>query len=177
MTDQSLGHAPLRIALLGAGTVGQQVARILSENSADLSSRVGAPLELVGVAVRDASLARDFIDPAVITTDALSLVTRGDIDVVVEVMGGIEPARSLILAALESGASVVTANKALLAEDGSTLYRAAEEHGVDLYFEASVAGAIPLLRPLRESLVGDNVRRVLGVDHGGIVSLASGGGA
>jgi homoserine dehydrogenase len=146
--------------------VGAEVARLLNDNASDLAARVGAPLQLVGVAVRDASKVRDGIDPSLVTTDAMALVTRGDIDVVIEVMGGIEPARSLILAAMENGASVVTANKALLAEDGSTLYEAAALNAVDLYYEASVAGAIPLLRPLRESLVGDNVRRVLGIVNG-----------
>ena len=104
------------------------------------------------------------VDPALFTTDAEELVTRAD--VVVEVIGGIEPARSLILRAMEHGAGVVTANKALLAEDGPTLYQAAADHGVDLYYEAAVAGAIPLLRPLRESLAGDDVRRVLGIVNG-----------
>ena len=93
-------------------------------------------------------------------------MTRDDIDVVVEVIGGIEPARTLILAALEHGASVVSANKALLAEDGSTLFEAAEKAGRDLYYEAAVAGAIPILRPLRESLAGDQVTRVLGIVNG-----------
>ena len=165
-TAPHAAHPPLKVALLGAGTVGAEVARLLGDNASDLAARVGAPLELVGVAVRDASKVREGIDPALVTTDAMALVTRGDIDVVIEVMGGIEPARSLILAAMENGASVVTANKALLAEDGSTLYEAAAANGVDLYYEASVAGAIPLLRPLRESLVGDNVRRVLGIVNG-----------
>ena len=104
------------------------------------------------------------VDPQLFTTDAEALVTRAD--VVVEVIGGIEPARSLILRAMEHGASVVTANKALLAEDGPALYAAAAEHGVDLYYEAAVAGAIPLLRPLRESLAGDHVRKVLGIVNG-----------
>ena len=169
MTTSTAAHAahpPLKVALLGAGTVGAEVARLLNDNASDLAARVGAPLQLVGVAVRDASKVRDGIDPSLVTTDAMALVTRGDIDVVIEVMGGIEPARSLILAAMENGASVVTANKALLAEDGSTLYEAAALNAVDLYYEASVAGAIPLLRPLRESLVGDNVRRVLGIVNG-----------
>jgi len=101
-----------------------------------------------------------------LTTDAAGLVAREDVDLVVEVIGGIEPARSLILAALENGASVVTANKALLAEDGSTMFAAAEKAGRDLYFEAAVAGAIPIIRPLRESLAGDKVRRVLGIVNG-----------
>jgi len=167
VTDQTTADRPsLKVVLLGAGTVGQEVARLLVENGGDLAARAGAPLELVGVAVRDTAKVRPGIDPTLITDDALALVTRGDVDIVIEVMGGIEPARTLMLAAMSAGASVVTANKALLAEDGATLYAAAEAHDVDLYYEASVAGAIPLLRPLRESLVGDNVRRVLGIVNG-----------
>jgi homoserine dehydrogenase len=158
---------PLRLALLGCGSVGSQVVRLLREQAHDLAARVGAPIELVGVAVRRPELQRDAEVPAeLLTTDAVGLVSRGDVDLVVEVIGGIEPARSLILTALENGASVVTANKALLAEDGSTLYAAAEKAGRDLYFEAAVAGAIPILRPLRESLAGDRVRRVLGIVNG-----------
>ncbi|MGH3484161.1 MAG: homoserine dehydrogenase, partial [Nocardioidaceae bacterium] len=106
------------------------------------------------------------LDPGLLTTDAHGLATRDDVDLVIEVIGGIEPARSLILAALDSGASVVTANKALLAEDGETLFAAAEKAGRDLYFEAAVAGAIPILRPLRESLAGDRVERVIGIVNG-----------
>jgi homoserine dehydrogenase len=164
--NQDAGR-PLRLALLGCGSVGSQVVRLLREHAADLTARVGAPIELVGVAVRRPELQRDAEVPAeLLTTDAEGLVTRGDIDLVVEVIGGIEPARSLILAALENGASVVTANKALLAEDGSTLFAAAEKAGRDVYYEAAVAGAIPILRPLRESLAGDKVRRVLGIVNG-----------
>jgi homoserine dehydrogenase len=106
------------------------------------------------------------VPEGLLTTDSAALVARGGLDVVVEVIGGIEPARSLILAALENGASVVTANKALLAEDGPTLFEAAEKAGRDLYYEAAVAGAIPILRPLRESLAGDRVTRVLGIVNG-----------
>jgi len=157
----------LKLALLGCGSVGSQVVRLLREQSDDLTARVGAPIELVGVAVRRPELQRDAEVPAeLLTTDAQGLVSRGDLDLVVEVIGGIEPARSLILTALENGASVVTANKALLAEDGSTLFAAAEKAGRDLYYEAAVAGAIPILRPLRESLAGDKVRRVLGIVNG-----------
>ncbi|MPZ93526.1 MAG: homoserine dehydrogenase [Propionibacteriales bacterium] len=157
----------LRVALLGCGVVGSQVARILTEQADDLTARIGARPEIVGIAVRRPQRSRDVpVDPALFTTDAHALVTRGDVDVVVEVIGGIEPARSLILAALESGASVATANKALLAEDGATLFAAAEKAGRDIYFEAAVAGAIPILRPLRESLAGDRVRRVLGIVNG-----------
>ncbi|HET8604136.1 MAG TPA: homoserine dehydrogenase [Marmoricola sp.] len=158
---------PVRVALLGCGVVGSQVARLIHEQAADLAARVGAPVELVGVAVRRLGLPRDVELPEdLFTTDAAALVARDDVDVVVEVIGGIEPARSLILSALEHGASVVTANKALLAEDGATLFGAAERAGRDLYYEAAVAGAIPILRPLRESLAGDRVTRVLGIVNG-----------
>ena len=154
------------MALLGCGSVGSQVVRLLTEQAGDLAARVGARVELVGVAVRRLDAPREVDVPAdLLTTDADGLV-RGDVDLVIEVIGGIEPARSLILAALENGASVVTANKALLAEDGSTLFEAAEKAGRDLYYEASVAGAIPILRPLRESLAGDRVTRVLGIVNG-----------
>jgi homoserine dehydrogenase len=162
------GSAPLRVALLGCGVVGSEVARLLTTHADDLAARVGRPLELAGIAVRRPGRPRPDLpaDPALFTDDAAALVRRDDIDIVVEVIGGIEPARSLVLSAMESGASVVTANKALLAEDGATLFEAAEKHGVDLYYEAAVAGAIPLLRPLRESLAGDRVRRVLGIVNG-----------
>lgn len=158
---------PVRVALLGCGVVGSEVARLLAHQADDLVERVGAPLELVGVAVRRIDRARDTDLPRdLFTTDAMGLVTRGDVDVVIEVIGGIAPARSLILAALESGASVVTANKALLADDGATLFEAAAKAGRDVYYEAAVAGAIPIIRPLRESLAGDRVRRVLGIVNG-----------
>ncbi|GAB3663602.1 homoserine dehydrogenase [Nocardioides korecus] len=158
---------PVRVALLGCGVVGSQVARLLHEQAGDLAARVGAPVELVGIAVRRLGLTRDVDLPeSLFTTDAEALVARDDVDVVVEVIGGIEPARTLILRALEHGASVVSANKALLAEDGATLFAAAERAGRDLYYEAAVAGAIPILRPLRESLAGDQVTRVLGIVNG-----------
>jgi len=157
---------PLRIALLGCGVVGSAVARLLTENAGDLTARVGRTLQIVGVAVRrpDKDRSQTGVDASLFTTDAHDLVTKAD--VVIEVIGGIEPARTLILAAMKHGASVVTANKALLAEDGPRLYQAAQDCGVDLYYEASVAGAIPLLRPLRESLVGDDVHRILGIVNG-----------
>lgn len=158
---------PLKVALLGCGVVGTQVIRLIHEQHDDLAARIGAPLELAGVAVRRLGRKRDVeVDPALFTTDAEALVTRDDVDIVIEVIGGIEPARSLIVAALSRGKSVVTANKALLAEDGATLHEAARAGQGDLYFEASVAGAIPLLRPLRESLAGDHVQRVLGIVNG-----------
>ena len=159
-------RGPLRVALLGCGVVGSEVVRLLREQADDLTARVGVPLELAGIAVRRPDRVREGIDPALLTTDARSLVARDDVDLVVEVIGGIEPARSLMLEAMKTGKSVITANKALLAEDGETLFAAAREYGADLYYEASVAGAIPLLRPLRESLVGDHVHRVLGIVNG-----------
>jgi homoserine dehydrogenase len=158
----------VRVALLGCGNVGTEVARLLIEHADDLAARVGARIDLVGVAVRRIGRDRSAsgLDRSLFTTDAAALVTREDVDLVVELIGGIEPARSLVLAAMESGASVVSANKALLAEDGASLHAAAEKHGVDLYYEAAVGGAIPLLRPLRESLSGDRIRRVLGIVNG-----------
>ncbi|WP_239127104.1 homoserine dehydrogenase [Asanoa siamensis] len=158
----------VRLALLGCGTVGTEVVRLLHEQAADLTARVGAPLEIVGIAVRRPGRDRGDlpVDPGLFTTDALGLVKREDVDVVVEVVGGIEPARTWLVEALRAGKSVVTANKALLAEDGGTLHDAATEGGADLYYEASVAGAIPLLRPLRESLQGDTVTRVTGIVNG-----------
>jgi homoserine dehydrogenase len=157
----------LKVALLGCGTVGSEVFRLLGEQAPDLAARAGAPLEVAGVAVRRLNRPRGVDVPAaLLTTDAMGLVTSQGTDIVVEVIGGIEPARSLLLAALKAGKPVVTANKALLAEDGATLAEAARAGGADLYYEASVAGAIPLLRPLRESLAGDTVRRVLGIVNG-----------
>lgn len=161
------GSRPLGVALLGCGVVGSQVVRLLHEQSRDLEARIGAPLALKGVAVRRLEAPREVDVPAeLLTIDAAALVARDDVDIVVEVIGGIEPARTLILSALENGASVVTANKALLAEDGATLFEAAEKAGRDLYYEAAVAGAIPILRPLRESLAGDRVTKVMGIVNG-----------
>ncbi len=157
---------PLKVALLGAGVVGSQVARILTTEQQTLESRIGRRLELVGIGVRRIDVERGDIDPSLFTTDLMGLVTRGDLDLVIEVIGGIEPARSLLLAAMGHGASVITANKALLAEEMALLSRTANEHEVDLYYEAAVAGAIPIIRPLRESLVGDEIRAVMGIVNG-----------
>jgi homoserine dehydrogenase len=156
---------PIRIALIGAGTVGSKVASLMLEQADDLEARSGAPLVLVGVGVKDGKKSRPHIPVELITTDIPGLLAK-DIDIVVEVMGGIEPARTYILDAMSRGISVVTANKELLARDGATLAATAEKNNVDLYYEASVAGAIPLLRPLRESLVGDRVKKVLGIVNG-----------
>ncbi|MFJ6747296.1 MULTISPECIES: homoserine dehydrogenase [unclassified Streptomyces] len=157
---------PLKVALLGCGVVGSEVARIMTTHADDLTARIGAPVELAGIAVRRPDKVRDGVPAELVTTDATALVKRGDIDVVIEVIGGIEPARGLITTAFEHGASVVSANKALVAADGAALHAAAQQHNADLYYEAAVAGAIPLVRPLRESLAGDKVNRVLGIVNG-----------
>ena len=155
----------LKVALLGAGSVGAQVARILLDHQDELAARVGARLELVGIAVRDLDAKRDVDLPQeLFTTNAKQLMLEADI--VVELMGGIEPARSLILSALTSGADVVTANKALIAAHGDELAGVAEQVGAQLYYEAAVAGAIPIIRPLRESLAGDRINRVMGIVNG-----------
>lgn len=156
----------LKVGMLGAGVVGSQIARLLIANKSDLASRAGANLELVSIAVKDSKLKRDGIPAALLTTDAKSIVNDPQIDFVIEVIGGIDPAKELILTALKNGKSVVTANKALLAKHGAELYAAADKANVDLYYEAAVAGAIPILRPLRESLVGDHVIRVMGIVNG-----------
>jgi homoserine dehydrogenase len=153
------------VALLGCGTVGREVLRLLTEQADELAARVGAPVQLVGVAVRRPRRHPE-VPAELLTTDAAELVSRDGVDIVIEVIGGIDPARSLLLDALRAGRGVVTANKALLAECGPELYGAADAAGADLYFEAAVAGAIPLLRPLRESLAGDRITRVTGIVNG-----------
>ncbi|PKZ66723.1 homoserine dehydrogenase [Gordonia terrae] len=153
------------VAVLGMGNVGAEVVRIITDNADDLRARVGAPVEIRGVAVRDLGRPRK-IAQDLLTDDSASLVARDDVDIVVELMGGIDPARGLIRSALESGKSVVTANKALLAEYTGELATAAADAKVDLYFEAAVAGAIPVIRPLMQSLAGDTVERVNGIVNG-----------
>ena len=156
----------LKIAMLGCGVVGSQVARLLIANKADLSTRAGANLELVKVAVRNPKSKNYGVPDELLTSDLKSIVSDPQVDLVIELLGGIEPARELILTALKNGKSVVTANKALLAKHGAELYAAADNANVDLYYEAAVAGAIPILRPLRESLVGDQVLKVMGIVNG-----------
>lgn len=158
-------YRTLRVALLGAGSVGAQVASLLLQHGEEFAQRAGARLELVGVAVRDPEATRTaHIPQELITTDAESLILGADI--VIELMGGLEPARSYILQALNSGADVITGNKALLATHGQELFEAAEQVGAQLYYEAAVAGAIPIIRPLHDSLAGDRIKRVLGIVNG-----------
>lgn len=155
----------LKVALLGCGNVGAQVARILLDDADMLASRAGARLELVGIAVRNLDAPREVELPrGLFTTDAETLIK--DADLVIELMGGIEPARTLILTAMRNGACVVTGNKALVAKDGPTLHEEADKAGVQLSYEAAVAGAIPILRPIRDSLSGDRITRVLGIVNG-----------
>ena len=156
----------LKVGMLGCGVVGSQIARLLVENKSDLTSRAGANLELVKVAVKNINAKREGISSSLLTDDAKSVVNDPEIDLIIEVIGGIAPAKELILTAIKNGKSVVTANKALLAQAGAELYAAADNANVDLYYEAAVAGAIPILRPLRESLVGDQVHRIMGIVNG-----------
>lgn len=158
-------YRPIRIGLLGAGSVGSQVARLLIENREELAKRVGAELQLVGIAVRNKSAKRDVELPKdLLTEDAESVILGSDI--VIELAGGIEPAKSWISTALNAGADVITANKALIAAHGSELTALAQQFGAQLYYEAAVGGAIPIIRPLRASLAGDKINRVMGIVNG-----------
>lgn len=157
--------APITVALLGGGTVGSSVANLLISNGSEFAARIGREVVLTGVAVRDTSKTREGIAESLITSDAQALAASRA-DIVIELIGGIEPAKSLIETAIANGSSVITANKALIAAHGAHLHALAEAKGVDLYYEAAVAGAIPLLKPLRESLAGDKVRRLLGIVNG-----------
>jgi len=160
-------QGPVRVGLLGCGNVGTAVVRLVDEHADILAGRAGVAIEVARVAVRDLSKPRDVKLPADrFTDDAAAVVADPSIDVVVEVIGGVDPPRTLIVDALKAGKPVVTANKELIARHGPELFAAAAAAGVDLLFEASVAGGIPLMRPLRESLAGDRIRRVMGIVNG-----------
>jgi homoserine dehydrogenase len=153
--------------VLGCGNVGAALVQLVAQRGDEIEARTGVRLEVAKVAVRSLSRKRPIdVDDAVLTRDAAEVVTSPDIDIVVEVIGGIEPARELILDALAAGKPVITANKELLANHGAELFDAASKAGVDLLFEAAVAGGIPIMRPLRESLVGEDVRRIMGIVNG-----------
>ena len=156
---------PVRIGMLGCGVVGSEVARLILADTAELSTRAGAKIELVKIAVREIK-PRPGIPQELFTLDAESIVNDPSVDLIIEVMGGIEPARSLILKAISNRKSIVTANKALLASHGADLFTAAYAQGEDIYYEASVAGAIPIIRPMRDSLAGDDVVRLMGIVNG-----------
>ncbi len=167
MLSKKLANKTIRVGLLGAGTVGSQTARLIVEQGDELASRIGANIELAGVAcLRPEEVDAPWIKRDLLTTDTASLCTREDVDIVIELIGGLEPAHTFVKSALSHGKSVVTANKALLAKFGPELYECAESHGVDLYFEAAVAGAIPIVRPLRESLIGDEITQIFGIVNG-----------
>ncbi|RUP28384.1 MULTISPECIES: homoserine dehydrogenase [Mycolicibacterium] len=160
-----MSEKPIGVAVLGLGNVGTEVVRIINDSADDLAARIGAPLELRGVGVRKVAKGRG-VPVEMLTDDIEALVSRDDVDIVIELMGPVEPARKAIMAALEQGKSVVTANKALMAQSTGELAQAAEKARVDLYFEAAVAGAIPVIRPLTQSLAGDVVLRVAGIVNG-----------
>ncbi len=157
----------VRIGVLGCGNVGAALVRLIEQQAASIEARTGVRLEVVKVAVRNMSRERDVVLPeGLLTRDAHAVVADPGVDLVVEVIGGIEPARELITQALQSGKPVVTANKELLANVGTELFAAADSAGVDLLFEAAVAGGIPVIRALRESLRGEPVSRVMGIING-----------
>ena len=157
----------IRVGLLGCGHVGAALVSLIAERRDEVARRTGLYLDVTRIAVRNTTIDRGVgVDASAFTTDAAAVVADADVDVVVEVMGGIEPARELVSAALSAGKPVVTANKELLANHGAELYEAAEAAGVDLLFEAAVAGAIPIMRPLRESLAGEPITRVMGIVNG-----------
>jgi homoserine dehydrogenase len=158
------GNATVRVGVLGYGNVGSALVALVAENADAIEARTGLRLEVTRVAVKDMSKSRAGFDN--FTADAASLVTDPAVDLIVEVIGGLDPARDLVLAALKAGKPVVTGNKELMAASGAELFDAAAKAGVDLLFEAAVAGAIPLMRPLRESLAGDRIQRVLGIVNG-----------
>ena len=157
----------VRVGLLGCGNVGASVIRLLHDHAQEIALRAGCGVEVARVAVRDLGLARDVpLPPGAFTTDAGEVVEAADVDIVCELIGGVDPARELILRAFGAGKPVVTANKELVANHGRELFDAADDGGLDLYFEAAVAGGIPLIRPLKESLAGERISRMLGIVNG-----------
>ena len=165
-TVESQGRV-VRIGVLGCGNVGAAFVRLVEQQSSVIEQRTGVRLEIVSVAVRNMSRDRDVqLSEGLLTRDAHSVVADPNVDLVVEMIGGIEPARELISSALAAGKPVVTANKELLANVGTELYAAADAAGVDLLFEAAVAGGVPVIRALRESLRGEPVSRVMGIING-----------
>src|ERR1035438_8290990 len=158
----------VRVGVIGAGFVGGALLELLNDptRTVALVDAATAKLEVVGVAVKDSSKERPGISPDLLTSDGAALAARKDLDILVELVGGIEPARSYIEAALKNGVSVVTANKALMAHCGTALAQLAHEHSADLFYEAAVGGGIPILRALRTSLAGERIDRVMGIVNG-----------
>jgi homoserine dehydrogenase len=158
----------VRVGVIGAGFVGGALLQLLGDTSRTVAlvDAATTTIEVVGVAVQDSSRSRPGISPDILTTDAAGLAAREDLDILVELIGGIEPARSYIESALRNGVSVVTANKALMAQSGTELAQLAHEHCADLFYEAAVGGGIPILRALRTSLAGERIERVMGIVNG-----------
>jgi homoserine dehydrogenase len=167
VTETTSDKSVVRVGVLGCGNVGAALVALVDGRGDEIAARTGIRLEIARVAVRSLTRKRPVdLDESILTRDAAEVVADPSIDVVVEVIGGIEPARELILAAMAAGKPVITANKELLANHGAELYAAASAAGVDLLFEAAVAGGIPILRPLRESLAGEDIRRIMGIVNG-----------
>lgn len=164
---QSESHSTVRVGLLGCGTVGGALARIIDADADRIAARTGLRLEIAGIAVRNLSADRDVSLPEeLFTRDPQLLIGSPDVDIIVETIGGIEPARQLVIDSLKSGKPVITANKELVANVGQELFEAASAGGVDLFYEAAVAGGIPLIRALRDSLAGERINRVMGIVNG-----------
>jgi homoserine dehydrogenase len=167
VTETKADGSVVKVGVLGCGNVGAALVQLIDARGDEIAARTGVHLEVAKVAVRSLTRKRPVeLDDSLLTRDAAEVVADPAVDVIVEVIGGIEPARELILAALAAGKPVITANKELLANHGAELFAAANAAGVDLLFEAAVAGGIPILRPLRESLVGEDVRRIMGIVNG-----------
>ena len=157
----------IRAALLGFGTVGTGVYKVIQKQKEDMIPKIGSQIEIKKILVRNLEKAAAKVeDPAVLTNNCDEIVNDPEIDIVIELIGGIEPARSYILAAINAGKHVVTANKDLIAVHGKELLDAAEAHHVDFLFEAAVAGGIPIIRPLKECLAGNHMAEVMGIVNG-----------
>ncbi|QDW73797.1 homoserine dehydrogenase [Lachnospiraceae bacterium KGMB03038] len=156
----------VKAALLGLGTVGSGVYKLIQEQQEEMANKAGAPIEIEAVLVHDIHKKREGIDPALLTDRWEDIINNEEIEIVIEVMGGIEPAKTMILEALNSGKSVVTANKDLVAEYGGGLLDAADNNGVDFLFEAAVGGGIPIIRPLKQCLAANEIDEVVGIVNG-----------
>jgi homoserine dehydrogenase len=162
-----VSKSKINVGLLGMGTVGRGVYRILKDNRAGIEQKVGAPVDIKKILVRDPDKDRGLeLEQGLLTTEAGDIINNPDIDIVVEVLGGINPALEYSLRALKQGKSLVTANKDMIAAHGKELFQAAGENGCDLFFEASVAGGIPIIRPLKECLAANRIRQVIGIVNG-----------
>ena len=157
---------PIKIGLLGAGTVGSGVLQVLRENAKEISLKAGAPVEIKSVLVRDAKKARPYMDGLIVTDKIEDILEDSEIKIVVELMGGLHPAREYMLAAMEAGKHVVTANKDVIAQFGADMFDQAKKQQVGFLFEASVGGGIPIIRPIMESLTANRITEVMGIVNG-----------